>query len=132
MEFETTFEGAIQQKTDTLIGAFKSEMGEIPVVGKRIGSDLIGIWTLDVTSERGTSKQRLKVNRDFSGMYGTIPIEKINLEGDKVSFKIVQEFGRRTFEMNFEGKLDGSKLTGELTTFRGAQKVSGKKDTSRF
>ena len=130
MEFETTFEGAIQKKTDALDGVFKSEMGEIPVEGKRIGSDLIGIWTLDVTSERGTTKQRLRVNRDFSGMYGTVPIEKVNLDGDKVSFKIVQEFGQRRFEINFEGKLEGQKLTGELTTFRGEQKVSGKKDTS--
>lgn len=126
-EFETTFEGTIQPKTDMLSGMFKSEMGEIPVVGKRIGSALIGIWNLDVTSERGTTKQRLKVNPDFSGMYGTAAIEKINLEGDKVSFKLVQEFGQRRFEINFEGKLDGSSLTGELKTQRGTQKVSGKK-----
>jgi hypothetical protein len=126
-EFETTFEGVIQPKTDTLSGQFKSEMGEIPVEGKRIGSALIGIWNLDVTSERGTTKQRLKVNPDFSAMYGTAPIEKINLEGDKVSFKIEYQFGPRKFEMNFEGKIEGTTLTGEAKTQRGEQKVAGKK-----
>jgi hypothetical protein len=131
-EFETTFEGTIQPKTDTLAGLFKSEMGEIPVVGKRIGSALIGNWILDVAAPWGASKQRLKVNPDMSGMYGTTPIEKITLEGDKVSFKIAPEFGRMRFEMNFEGKLDGSKLTGELKNPRGSQVVVGKKNASIF
>jgi hypothetical protein len=37
------------------------------------------------------------------------------------------EFGERKFEMSFEGKLEESKLTGELTTSRGSQKVTGAK-----
>jgi hypothetical protein len=133
-EFETTFEGAIQPKTDTLSGLFKSEMIEtpVPVVGKHIGSALIGVWNLDVTSGFGASKQRLKVNPDLSGMYGTTPIEKISLEGDKVTFKLVQEFGQRRFEMDFEAKIDGSSLSGELKTQRGAQTVVGKKISSVF
>jgi hypothetical protein len=131
-EFETTFEGTIQPKTDTLTGLFKSEMGEIPVVGKRIGSALIGTWILDVAAPWGNSKQRLKVNPDMSGIYGTTPIEKITLEGDKVNFKVTPEFGRQRFEMTFEGKLDGSKLTGELKNPRGSQVVVGKKNISVF
>jgi hypothetical protein len=55
------------------------------------------------------------------------PIEKINLEGNKVSFKIVLKFHQRTFEMNFEGKLEGPRIVGEISAFRGTQKVSGKK-----
>jgi len=126
-EFETTFEGTINQKADTLSGLIKSEIGEIPVEGKRIGSALIGIWNLDVMGERGTQKQRLKINPDLSALYGTAPVDKITLEGDKVTFKLVMEFGRRTFEMDFEGKLEGPTLTGELKTQRGTQKVVGKK-----
>jgi hypothetical protein len=129
-EQESTFEGTIQQKTDTLSGVIKSEQGDTAIVGKRIGSALIGNWTLDVTAPWGNSRQRLKVNRDMSGMYGTSPIEKVNLEGDKVSFQIVFEFGRQKFEMNFEGKLEDSKLTGELKNPRGAQQVAGKKVSS--
>ena len=84
-------------------------------------------WDLEVTSERGSRKQRLKVNPDMSGLYGSIAIEKVNLKGDEVSFKVALEFGERKFEMSFEGKLEGSKLTGELTTSRGNQKVTGTK-----
>jgi hypothetical protein len=132
MEFNSTFEGTIQPKTDTLSGVIKSEMGEISAEGKLIGSGLIGTWILDVSAPWGNSRQRLKINRDMSGMYGVTNIEKVTLEGDKVSFKVTPEFGRMRFEMNFEGKLDGSKLTGELKNPRGSQEVTGKKASSVF
>jgi len=131
-EFDSTFEGAITPQTGVLSGVFKSERGEFPAEGKRVGSAIIGVWNLDVDAPWGSSKQRLKVNPDMSGMFGINPVEKITLDGDKVSFKITPEFGRMRFEMNFEGKLDGSTLTGELKNPRGSQVVTGKKDTSVF
>jgi len=126
------FEGTIEPKTDTLGGVFKAEGNEMPAEAKLIGSELIGTWILDVAAPWGNSRQRLKINRDMSGMYGVTPIEKVTLEGDKVSFKVTPEFGRMRFEMNFEGKLDGSKLTGELKNPRGSQEVTGKKAGSVF
>ena len=110
---------------------FKSERGEITAEGKRIGAAVIGTWNLEVTTERGNRKQRLIVNPDMSGMYGAIPIEKVELADNKVSFKTVLKFGDREFEMSFEGKLEESKLTGELTTSRGTQKVTGVKVVRR-
>jgi len=129
-EWESTFEGTVRR--DTLTGVVKSERGEITAEGKLIGASVIGTWNLEVTSERGSRKQRLKVNPDMSGLYGAIPIKKVNFEDDKVSFKIVLEFGERKFEMSFEGKLAESKLTGELTTSRGKQKVKGTKVVRTF
>ena len=129
-QWESTFEGTIRR--NTLSGIIKSERGEITAKGTRAGVALIGNWNLEVTSERGTRKQRLKVNPDMSGMYGAIPIEKVNLEGDKVSFKTVLDFGERKFEMSFEGKLEGAKLTGALTTSRGTRKVTGTKVIRSF
>jgi len=129
-----SFEGTItiEPKTDTLAGVCKIEANEMPVEGKRIGSELIGTWILDVAAPWGNSRQRLKINRDMSGMYGVTPVEKITLEGDKVTFKVTPEFGRMRFEMDFVGKLDGSKLTGELKNPRGSQTVTGKKAGSVF
>jgi len=124
-QWESTFEGTVRR--DTLSGVFKSENGEITAEGKLIGACLIGNWNLEVTSERGSRKQRLKVNPDMSGMYGAIPIKKVHLEDNKVSFKAVLEFGERKYEMSFEGKMEESKLTGELTTSRGTRKVTGTK-----
>ena len=127
---ESTFEGTV--RGDTLSGVMKSERGEITVEGKLVGAPIIGTWNLEVASERGSRKQRLLVNPDMSGLYGSSPIKNIALEDNKVSFKIVLEFGERTFEMSFEGKLEGSKLTGELTTSRGSQKVTGTKVIRTF
>jgi len=124
-QMDSTFEGTIQG--DSLTGVIKSEMGEVQAEGKLIGAPLIGTWNLDIESEQGTRKQRLVVNPDMSGMYGAIALKKVNLEGDKVSFKTVMQFGDQEFEMSFEGKLEESKLTGELTTSRGTRKVQGTK-----
>ncbi len=127
---ESAFEGTV--RGDMLSGAMKSERGEITVEGKLIGGSLIGTWNLEVASERGARKQRLRVNPDMSGLYGAIPIKNINLEDGKVDFLAVLEFGDRSFEIRFEGKLDDSKLTGELTTSRGSQKVTGTKVIRTF
>lgn len=129
-EWESTFEGSIEGG-DTLTGVFKSERGEIKAEGKLAGAALIGTWNLDIASERGDRKQRLRVNPDMSGLYGAIKLEKVNLDGDKVSFKTVMKFREREFETSFEGKLEESKLTGELTTSRGSQKVTGTKVVRR-
>ena len=128
---ESAFEGTV--RGDTLSGVMKSERGEIKVEGKLIGGPVIGTWNLEVTSEQwGTRKQRLRVNPDMSGLYGAIPIKKINLEDGKVDFLVVLEFGDQRFEMDFGGKLDDSKLTGELTSERGSQKVKGTKVIRTF
>ncbi len=134
-KFKAQFLGIIDG--DNLSGTFthggaqdKIEAGcikEMMTENIQADSPLIGTWNLEVTSNWGSSKQRLKVNPDMSGMYGINPIEKINLEGDNISFKIVMEWGTYKFEMNFKGKLEGSTLTGEFSTSRGSQKVVGKK-----
>ncbi|KPK36139.1 MAG: hypothetical protein AMJ65_16605 [Phycisphaerae bacterium SG8_4] len=129
-ERESIFEGTIQE--DTLSGVIKSERGEITAEGKQVGGSLIGTWILESTSERGTRRQRLRVNPDMSALYGAIPVKKVNLEGDRMDFKIVLEFGDQSFEMSFEGSVADSKLTGELTSSRGSQKIKGTKVIRTF
>ena len=72
------------------------------------------------------------VNPDMSGLYGAIPIKKINLKDNQVSFKVVMEFGERKYEMDFAGKMKEQKLTGELTTSRGTSKITGQKVLRTF
>lgn len=110
----------------------KSERGEITVEGKLVGAPIIGTWNLEVASERGSRKQRLLVNPDMSGLYGAIPIKKINLENDQVDFLTVLKFGDQSFEITFVGKLEDAKLTGEITTSRGSQKITGTKVIRTF
>ena len=63
----------------------------------------------------------------MSALYGTLAIEEVKLEDDKVSFEIEWEWDGQTMEMSFEGTLAGKKLTGELTTSMGVQEVKGVK-----
>ncbi|MHC4740595.1 MAG: hypothetical protein ACYS8Z_01710 [Planctomycetota bacterium] len=143
-EWESTFEGNIDWRTDKLAGKVTSDRGESTAEGTRIGTAAIGTWNLEVTSERGTRKQRLKVNRDMSALYGSIPIKKVELDGEKVSFKTVLEFGDRKYEMDFAGKITEAKqtsaegrapaatITGEMKTSRGTSKITGKKVVRTF
>jgi len=127
-QWESTFEGTV--KRDTLSGAIKSERGDITAEGKRVGAPLIGTWNLEIASERGSRNQRLRVNPDMSGLYGASPIKNVSFDGGRVGFKIVRQFGDQQFEMSFAGKLEDSKLTGELSSSRGSQKVTGRKRSS--
>jgi hypothetical protein len=133
--WKVSFKGTIQRETDTLTAKITWDRGEIEgeieAVGKRAGTPLIGTWILESTSERWTGKQRLRVNSDMSGLYGAIPVKKVNLEDGKVTFKIVREFGDRTFEMDFAGKLEDSKLAGEMTSSWGSWKIAGTKVARR-
>jgi len=143
-EWESTFEGSIDRQTDTLSGVVKSDRGEGTLEGKRFGTALIGTWNLEIASEQGTFKQRLKVNPDLSALYGTIPVQKVDIDGDKVTFKTVLEFGDQKFEMDFQGTLAVSKiaseegqppetkLTGEMKSPRGTSKITGKKVVRTF
>ena len=131
-QWQASFEGTIQRETDILTGTLKSSRGEVEAVGKRAGAALIGTWILESTSENGTRRQRLRINPDLSGLYGTIPVKNVALEGGKVTFKIVLEFGDQEFEMGFAGKLEDSKLAGEMTSSRGSWKMTGTKVVRTF
>lgn len=124
-DFESTFEGAFEG--DTLVGTIKSEMGDVEAKGTRVGGAAIGTWNLDVTAEWGAVKQRLRINPDMTGLYGPLPIKKVELNGDQLTFGMVVPFGDQEFKMDFAGKIQDAKLTGEMTTSRGTQKITGAK-----
>jgi len=123
--YEATFDGTIER--DALTGTMKTERGESAVTGTRQGAALIGTWNLESTSERGTRQQRLVVNPDLTGLYGSFPIKKINFQNGVVDFPMAMQFGDQSFEMSFKGKIEENKLIGELTSDRGTQKVTGTK-----
>ena len=124
-QWESSFEGTV--KEHKLTGTIKSERGDIELEGLRDGGALIGKWDLELTSDRGTRKQILQVNPDLSGLYGSSAIKKIDLEGSQVSFRIVRMFRDQESEITFKGTLNGNKLTGERTSSRGSQTITGLK-----
>lgn len=117
---------------NTLTGVAKSERGEAEVTGEKVGGAAIGTWNLEITSERGPRNQRLRVNSNLSGLYGSTAVEKISLDGNKVSFVSTVKFGDREFTSDFKGTIDGDSLTGEITSGQGNRKVTGKKVVRNF
>jgi hypothetical protein len=128
-EFESTYEGVV--KGHKIEGTIKSDLGEIPAGGERIGANLIGKWELVTTTDQGTRTSLFTVLGDLSGRYesfgGEIPVKEIKLDGDQVAFSIEAGFGDQTFTIDFKGKLDGKTLKGETTSPRGTREVTGKK-----
>jgi hypothetical protein len=128
MEFETNYDGTV--KGNELVGAWKSDMGEIPANGQRIGAALIGKWELTVTSERGTRTSLMTIDGDLTGTYesfGEIPIKNLKLDGGQVTFAMETSYQDQTFKQDFKGKLDGKTLKGQIVSERGTSEVSGKK-----
>lgn len=126
---ELAFEGTLSNTS--LEGTYKGEGWEAAATGTRIGGAIMGTWNLDIDSERGARKQRLRVNPDMSALYGSTLIKKINLDGDTVSFKYTVTYNDQDYEISFEGKVAEAKLTGEVTTSQGTSKVTGTKRVFR-
>jgi hypothetical protein len=124
-QWESSFEGKV--KGHTLTGTIKSERGDIAVEGKRVGAAAVGLWELDITSDSGSRKQLLRINPDLSAIYGPIPVEKVDLDNDRVIFKTVVDFGERKYDISFTGQLENRKVTGEITTSRGTRQVTGQR-----
>jgi len=127
--WESDFEGMV--KGHKLTGAFKSDRGEMPTTGQRVGAALVGKWELTTTSDRGPRTRMLTFFGDMTGRYeffsGEIPMKSVKLEDDQVTFIVEMGFGDQTFTLDFKGKLDGKNLTGELTSPRGTSAATGKK-----
>ena len=128
-EIATTFEGALEG--NKLTGTIKSDLGEIPVNGQRVGADLVGKWELSTSTDRGPRTSLLTVFGDLTGRYeifgAEIPFKDLKLEGSEVAFTVETGFGDQPFKIDFKGKLDGKTLKGETTSSRGTRAVTGKK-----
>jgi len=128
-ELKSSFEGEV--KGNELKGELKSEKGTTKVTATRLGAAIIGKWALTTTSDRGERTSILLIDKDLTGRYamgfGEIDISKIKLDSDKVTFSIDMSFGDRDFGMDYDLKLTGDKLEGQVFTDRGESKVTGKK-----
>ena len=129
-QMESVFEGRLGR--DGLTGTIKSERGEIPVTGALRGGDLVGTWMLDMASEQRNYKQRLVVNPDMTGLYGSMPVKEVTLQEGVAKFMLTMEFGDQKSEMKFDGKIVDGKLVGEMKTSFGATKVVGTKVVRAF
>jgi hypothetical protein len=127
--YESDFEGTLSG--NNLTGVFKSQSGEMPAKGSRVGAALIGKWDLTSVSDFGTRQGMMRINGDLTGRYeffgGEIPMKNLKLDGNQVTFALETGFGDQTFTLNFKGTLDGNNLKGQMTSDRGTSEITGKK-----
>lgn len=129
-KWEMTFSGNI--RGNELTGVSKSDRGEAEVTGKRKNAAAIGTWNLISDFNGRSSEQRLRINGDMSGLYGSLPIEDVKLENNQLAFKATSSFGDREFTWTFKGNIDGDSMKGEITTGQGTREVTGKKVVRTF
>jgi hypothetical protein len=128
-DWESNFVGAI--KDGELSGAYETEQGELPVKAERIGADFVGKWELTGDFQFGGPTRSLRIAPDLSARYqlfdGVTPVDELKLDGDAISFELEAGFGEETFTLEFKGKLENGKLTGEIGAPRGNTAVTGEK-----
>jgi hypothetical protein len=114
---------------NSLSGRLKSSQNEFKVDGSREGENFIGMWDFGGSESRGPS--RLTIYSDFSGRYMSdgrdTLIEKINLDGLTISFKVERGFGELRYPIEFNGSLEGGELKGQFISPWGPREVVGKK-----
>jgi len=112
-----------------LKGAVSTQRGEFEMEGVFDGPAIVGKWILTTSSDFGESMQLLMIYQDMSARYGTNKIKKIDYDADAntISFKYTMSFGGQSFDNSFSGKVEGEKLTGEVTNDYGETQVTGKK-----
>jgi hypothetical protein len=128
-DFKMTFEGVAQG--DKLTGASKSDMGDIPVAGTRFGAALIGKWAMTTEVDQGPRESTLTVYPDLTARQeffgGETPVKNFKLEGDQMTYALELGFGDQVFVIDYKLKLQNGVLTGESSSERGTNKMTGKK-----
>lgn len=117
MEF--SFDGKFTSD-DAFEGVLKSQMGEMPVTGKRAGSDAgASVWDMVSESDIGTIESVFTMNADGTASLsneadGTeVAVNDLKRDGDMLTYAIVFELDGQEIPLDFEGKIDGNSLTGE-------------------
>lgn len=142
-DYELPFKGTIEG--DAITGTFESGVGPFEVEGSRkapaaaeaapassVGSHpLVGTWEANAVSDLGEFSAVIGVRLQLVGTYefegGTTELENIKLDGDKVTFNMTIDLQGAELAVSFEGKLDGSTITGEFISDLGNAQVTAKR-----
>jgi hypothetical protein len=114
---EFKFEG--QMEGDAFSGTLTSELGEMPVTGKRAkpAPMSVGVWDVLSDSQLGTNERVLRINDDWTGVYeADAPADISNLteENGTVTFNVTVPAGGDSYALMFKGTVEGDSLKGQF------------------
>jgi hypothetical protein len=109
-------------------------LGQEPAQEKVL--DVSGVWEFTSETPRGTMTRKVTFEQDGSKLSGTMetqmgsaPIKSGSIEGDKISFTVEFARGDRSFEMTYQGTVEGDTAKGTMQTPRGAVEWTAKRSS---
>lgn len=84
---------------------------------------LSGTWTITTNSPQGTMESTMAVTQNGSGFTGTMTSQMMGtstvtdgqIAGRRVSWSLNLTFGGQAFTLNYDGELDGTRMSGTVT-----------------
>ena len=119
-----TFTGTVDGDTMKGTAAYDldGQAGELPFEGSRVKTSVVGKWELvatmdgqEIPTTLSITEKDGKLEGAFVGMDGTEgKVEELKLEGDHLSTKVSVDFQGIDLKINFDGTVDGEKITGTV------------------
>jgi len=86
-----------------------------------LAADATGNWKWTIERNGNTIESTMKLKQEGEKLTGTIKrmdneseIEDGKVTGDNVTFKVTREFNGNKFVLNYQGKLEGDSLKGQI------------------
>ena len=127
-EMKTNYQGTVEGTK--LKGSGKGQFGEITIEGTlqgeaKAGADaIVGEWQININMPARENIEKLTITKNadgalagkWVGQRGESKISNIKFEGGKLTFIRTSEFGGQIRETEFEGTVEGDKITGKFNT----------------
>lgn len=134
-QFTMNYEGIL--KAGKLVGKFTSDWGEFSAVGARPKpkSPVLGQWDINFTAGDRDISARLtifeKPDGTLAGQWakeqGEHTISNVKFQDSKLAFTRKSKLDDFEFETNYEGTVEGHKLTGKFNNDMGEWQTKGKR-----
>lgn len=96
-------------------------------------ANVAGTWTVSVETQQGTRDSTLTLTQSGAALTGTIkgargenPVTG-TVTGNDIKFTYSVSFNDQSIAIDYAGKVDGSSIAGTVTTPRGENKFTAKK-----
>ncbi|MBI2423350.1 MAG: penicillin acylase family protein [Candidatus Hydrogenedentes bacterium] len=140
--YDISFEGEVA--AESLTGYFATEAGDLDVKGTRTAkleapaaapSPVAGEWAmeLDFDGNKVPGKMVLSANADgtlkgvYADAFGDSEVYDLDFDGKRLLFGRTVAYQGSTYDISFEGEVDGDTVTGYFATEAGDLEVTGKK-----
>ena len=135
-QMKTTYEGTLEGTK--LTGKGQGRFGEFTFEGtlqgeaKKGADAIVGEWQMNVNMPARENVEKLTITKNadgtlagkWEGQRGEGTITNMKFEGGKLTFKRTSNFGGREMIADYEGTVEGDKITGKFVSERGDREAN--------